>query len=56
MAEPHSLTIKQYRRFYSEEIRSVSNIESPSLVEAFARVQREKFLGPAPWQTPENYC
>jgi protein-L-isoaspartate(D-aspartate) O-methyltransferase len=38
------------RRFYAEEIRFEANIDSPTLVEAFARVPREKFLGPGPWQ------
>ncbi len=48
--ESDTLTLEQHRRFYSEEIRAVANIASPALVAAFAKVQREKFLGPAPWQ------
>jgi protein-L-isoaspartate(D-aspartate) O-methyltransferase len=44
------MTIEQYRRFYAEELRFVTNITSPALIEAFARVPREKFLGSGPWQ------
>jgi len=39
-----------YRRFYAEEIRAVAHLRSAALVEAFARVPRERFLGPGPWQ------
>ena len=45
-----TLTIDDYRRFYADEIRFVANLNSPSLVEGFARVPREKFIGPGPWQ------
>jgi protein-L-isoaspartate(D-aspartate) O-methyltransferase len=38
------------RRFYAEEVQLAANLDSPALVEAFARVPREKFLGPGPWQ------
>lgn len=44
------MTVDQYRRFYAEEIRAVASLTQPRLVDAFARVPREKFLGPAPWQ------
>ncbi len=44
------MTIEDYRRFYAEEIRFVANLSSPALVDALARVPREKFLGPGPWQ------
>jgi len=45
-----TLTIEDYRRFYADEIRFVANLDSTALVEAFARVPREKFIGPGPWQ------
>src|SRR5262249_41749857 len=45
-----TLSIEDYRRFYADEIRFVANLDSPALVEAFARVPREKFIGPGPWQ------
>lgn len=38
------------RRRYAEEIRAASNIRSEALVEAFAKVEREHFLGSGPWQ------
>jgi protein-L-isoaspartate(D-aspartate) O-methyltransferase len=44
------LTVEDYRRIYADEIRFVANLTSPALVEAFARVPREKFIGPGPWQ------
>ena len=43
------MTLDDYRRFYAEEIEQVASLTSTALVEAFARVPREKFLGP-PWQ------
>ena len=45
-----TLTIEDYRRCYADEIRFVANLNSPALIEAFARVPREKFIGPGPWQ------
>jgi protein-L-isoaspartate(D-aspartate) O-methyltransferase len=45
-----TLTIDDYRRCYADEIRFVANLDSPALVEAFARVPREEFIGPGPWQ------
>src|ERR1039458_10758181 len=44
------MTLDDYRRFYAEEIEQAANLDSPALIEAFARVPREKFLGPGPWQ------
>ncbi len=37
------------RRFYAEEIRSVAGLTNERLVQAFARVHREDFLGRGPW-------
>ncbi len=45
-----TLSIDNYRRFYADEIRFVANLDSSELVDAFARVPREKFIGPGPWQ------
>ena len=42
--------IHNVRRFYAEEIRAVANLRSEALVAAFAKVPREHFLGPGPWQ------
>jgi protein-L-isoaspartate(D-aspartate) O-methyltransferase len=43
------MTLEECRAFYSQEIRFAANLSTPGLVEAFARVPREKFLGPPPW-------
>jgi protein-L-isoaspartate(D-aspartate) O-methyltransferase len=37
------------RRFFAEEIETVANLRTPSLVEALASVPREQFLRPGPW-------
>lgn len=44
------MTLEDCRRFYAEEIRFSANIGSPALVQAFARVPRENFLGAGPWK------
>jgi protein-L-isoaspartate(D-aspartate) O-methyltransferase len=38
------------RRHYAEELAWVSEIEPGPLVDAFATVPRERFVGPGPWQ------
>jgi protein-L-isoaspartate(D-aspartate) O-methyltransferase len=38
------------REYYAEELRAVANLQSEALVWAFAKVPREHFLGPGPWQ------
>jgi protein-L-isoaspartate(D-aspartate) O-methyltransferase len=43
------LSLAQYRAFYAEELRVVANLTSRALVGALARVERERFMGPAPW-------
>jgi protein-L-isoaspartate(D-aspartate) O-methyltransferase len=45
----NGLSVAQCRRFYAEELRVVAHLTSPALVEAFAQVERERFMGPAPW-------
>ncbi len=40
----------EWRRFYAEEVRIAANVHSVALIEAFARVPREKFMGPPPWK------
>jgi protein-L-isoaspartate(D-aspartate) O-methyltransferase len=44
------MTLEECRQFYSEEIRFAANINSAALIEAFARVPRENFLGCGPWK------
>ena len=42
-------TLEDYRRFYAEEVQLSAHLTSSALIEAFARVPRERFLGPGPW-------
>lgn len=44
------MTIEECRAFYAQEVRFAASVTTPGLVEAFAKVPREKFLGPGPWQ------
>ncbi len=44
------LTLEDCRRFYADEVRFSANLTSAALIEAFAHVPREKFLGPPPWK------
>ncbi|HWZ50300.1 MAG TPA: rRNA adenine N-6-methyltransferase family protein [Granulicella sp.] len=48
--ETVSLTVEQCRWFYAEELRVVANLASAALVGAFARVERERYMGQPPWQ------
>ncbi len=41
---------EDYRQFYADEIRLAANLRSKAVADAFARVPREHFLGPGPWQ------
>ena len=38
------------RRLYAEELRTAGPLGRDEVVDAFARVPRERFLGPPPWQ------
>jgi protein-L-isoaspartate(D-aspartate) O-methyltransferase len=43
--------LTQLRRFYAEELRAAAPVRhNASVVEAFATVPRERFLGPGPWR------
>jgi protein-L-isoaspartate(D-aspartate) O-methyltransferase len=42
--------LSNIRRRYAEQIRAAANLRSAALVDAFATVARERFLGPGPWQ------
>jgi hypothetical protein len=43
---PEVMNIDECHRLFADEIRFAANITSPALIEAFARVPREQFLGP----------
>jgi protein-L-isoaspartate(D-aspartate) O-methyltransferase len=47
---PAPLPLELCRRFYAEELRAVAGLKNERLVEAFARVPREAYLGPGPWR------
>ena|SRR2546426_833478 len=40
------MTIEDCREFYAREVKFAASLTTPGLVEAFAKVPREKFLGP----------
>jgi protein-L-isoaspartate(D-aspartate) O-methyltransferase len=42
--------LEEARRAYAGEIKATANIRSRALIEAFAQVPREQFLGPGPWK------
>jgi protein-L-isoaspartate(D-aspartate) O-methyltransferase len=44
------MTLEDCRSFYAQEVRWTANLSSPALIDAYARVPREKYLGPPPWQ------
>ena len=44
------MTIEDCREFYAREVKFAASLTTPGLVEAFAKVPREKFLGQGPWQ------
>src|SRR5436309_10813117 len=47
--EQEMTTLDLRRRFFAEELEAVCKLRSPHLVDAFATVPREQFLGPGPW-------
>jgi protein-L-isoaspartate(D-aspartate) O-methyltransferase len=42
--------IAHARRWFAEELRHTAHVQSPAVVEAFATVPREHFVGPEPWR------
>lgn len=48
-------SIQGARRFYAEELRFTTGMQSPKLLAAFASVARERFLGPGPWRTKSHW-
>jgi protein-L-isoaspartate(D-aspartate) O-methyltransferase len=43
-------SIEEARQRYAEELRFTAQVGSRAVVEAFAMVPRERFLGPGPWR------
>jgi protein-L-isoaspartate(D-aspartate) O-methyltransferase len=50
MAGAAMVTVEDRRRFFAEEIEAVAHLDNAALVDAFARVPREAFVGPGPWK------
>lgn len=44
------MTIDDTRQFFAEEVRFAAPLRSQAVVDAFARVPRERFVGSGPWQ------
>lgn len=44
-----TISLADARRWFAEDLRVSYNLRSPVLVDAFATVPRERFLGPGPW-------
>lgn len=44
------------RRFFAEELEAVCTLRTHALVEALARVARERFLPPGPWTVLSDGC
>jgi len=50
MSEPARDELDRARRFYAEEVRFAARLRCAEVVDAFARVPRERFLGSPPWR------
>jgi len=48
------MTLDDCRLFYADEIRIAAGVSSAPLLAAYARVPREKFMGPPPWQVTSS--
>ncbi|HEY1261441.1 MAG TPA: methyltransferase domain-containing protein [Stellaceae bacterium] len=42
--------INEARRWYAEELRFTAHVKSQPVIDAFAGVPRERFVGPGPWR------
>lgn len=49
------MSLEQARRAYAEELRAVAHVVDDRVVEAFAAVPRERFVGPGPWRVLNLY-
>ena len=46
----HAANLDGARRSFAAELRVVANVSDPCVVDAFAAVPRERFVGPGPWR------
>jgi protein-L-isoaspartate(D-aspartate) O-methyltransferase len=49
MSKVDPAAIEEARRYYAQEVRLAGHLQRPEVVQAFATVPREVFLGPPPW-------
>ena len=47
---PAGPSLEASRRWFAEELRHVAHLRSRAVVDAFATVPRERFVGPGPWR------
>jgi protein-L-isoaspartate(D-aspartate) O-methyltransferase len=47
--------LEQARRAFAEELRAVAHVGDDRVIEAFAAVPRERFVGPGPWRALSIY-
>jgi len=48
-------SLAQVRAWYAEELRVTGPVDADAVVEAFATVPRERFLGPGPWRIRADF-
>jgi protein-L-isoaspartate O-methyltransferase len=46
------VTLETFRRFYARYVLGRANVVDDRLLEAFAVVERERFVGTGLWQVP----
>ena len=47
---PRPPSLAEARRWFAEELRAICHLDDERVVEAFATVPRERFVGPGPWR------
>ena len=43
-------SLAEARRLFAEELRVVAHVQDERVIDAFATVPRERFVGPGPWR------
>jgi len=51
----HAPSLAEARRQFAEELRVVAHIQDERVIDAFATVPRERFVGPGPWRLPNFF-
>jgi len=49
------VTLEQAQHTFAEELRIVAHVTDDRVVEAFAAVPRDRFVGPGPWRVLNLY-